>query len=311
MNNKQLTNDGASAQKLNQTIMKEIENRVQTSVVKKFAIMDDKIDKALELIDKLEQTTCAEWNEIKSLLYEIRNESRTFTSQQIQKMPVIAESDEEFVEPRIAKSFYLETSLSLETSFKHSNETTSTKTIIESSTVRAHDTSTTSYIQYKEKLPDPLKTYVAKANISLNTSRVSLNPTTAAEQSQPTKTMPDSPTKNGQPSSSAFDGETKGAEKSEPTSSGLKPSLLHALKRLKVSKATSKPSEPAKTMPQAAAAATASSVKSISVASLKENQRQSLNERINESSESSLTVSEHQKTNDAPQQKSPEVVPDL
>uniref|UniRef100_A0A914PZD9 Uncharacterized protein n=1 Tax=Panagrolaimus davidi TaxID=227884 RepID=A0A914PZD9_9BILA len=474
MNIKQSMNDDASEQKLNQTIMKEIENRVQSSIVKKFAIMDDKIDKVLELIDKLEQTTCTELNEIKSLLYQVRNESRTCTSQQTQTMPVASESDEERVEPRIAKSFDLETSLSLETS------TTSTKTIIESSAVHAHDTSTASYIHYKDKLPDPLKSYVSKTNLSLNTCHISLNPTIlAAERSQPTKAMRNPPTKHGQASSSASDGETKnklagpqlikssdcntGAEKSKPTKtvlprhtmdtlsvasesldlsnrlrldkssaskpsfsltssetplssnilateqseptktmpnpstahaqdsssdtetkraasekiyfsdsktdvpheisqkfsspfvlaasspfvlaaeiskstktvfklptehgrlsasvashssqstdapqftkprSGLEPSLLRALKRLNVSKATSMPSEPAKTMSQAAAP-----VKSVS--SIKENRRRNLNEQINESSESSLTVSKHQNTNGAVQQKSQEVVADL
>uniref|UniRef100_A0A914PRC4 Uncharacterized protein n=1 Tax=Panagrolaimus davidi TaxID=227884 RepID=A0A914PRC4_9BILA len=212
MNIKQSTNDDASAQKLNQKIMKEIENRVQTSLMKKFAIMDDKIDKALEHIDKLEETTCTKLNEIKSLLYQVRNESRTCTTQQTQTMHVASESDKERVELQIAKSFDLETSLSLETSFQHSNETstTSTKTLIESSTVHAHDTSTASYIQYKDKLPDPLKSYVSKANLSLNTSRISLNPTIlAAERSQPTKAIPNPPTKHGRPSSSASDGETK------------------------------------------------------------------------------------------------------
>uniref|UniRef100_A0AC35GVY2 Uncharacterized protein n=1 Tax=Panagrolaimus sp. PS1159 TaxID=55785 RepID=A0AC35GVY2_9BILA len=391
--------------------MKEIENRVQTSVVKKFVIMDDKIDKVIELIDKLEQTTCTELNEIKSLLYQVRNETRA--SQQTQTMLVASESDEERAEPRIAKSFDLETNLSLDTSRISLNPTIlaaelsqPTKAMPNPPTKHGLPSSSASDGETKgvEK-SKPSKTMLQKPHRTLDAlsvasqsldqsnesrldkssaSKPSLLPLTssetplsssmlATEQSQPTKTMLYPSTAHVQASSSTSDTEPKhaapqkinfsdsktdvpheiseklsspfalAAEISKSTktvlkppiehehlstsvashgsqsidapqftkrSSGIKPSLLYALKRLHASKATSKPSEPTKTMPQAAAG-TAAPVKSIAVTSIKENRHQILNERINESSESSLTVSEHENTNGAPQQKSQEVVADF
>uniref|UniRef100_A0A914QYE0 Uncharacterized protein n=1 Tax=Panagrolaimus davidi TaxID=227884 RepID=A0A914QYE0_9BILA len=327
MNIKQSTNDDASAQKLNITMMKEIEDRVQTSFMKKFAIIDDKTDKVLELFDKLEQTTCTKLNEIKSLLYQVRNESRTCTSQQTQTMPVASEYDKERVELHIAKSFDLETKRSQPTKAmpnpptKHGQPSSSafdgeTKgklagpQLIKSSDCAKKSEPTKTMLQKPHRTLDALsvashsldqsnesrfdKSSASKPSLPLTSSETSSTSSVLdIEQSLPSSGLkPSLPLTSSETSSTSSVLDT---EQSLP-SSGLKPSLLHALKP--------------KTMPQAAAT-TAAPVKSISVASIKENRRQILNERINESSESSLTVSKHQNTNGTPQQKSQEVVADL